>query len=200
MTASSDDVRRTLRFAGGCGVASALSLLLSPTLPQPVGVPLWMLGFALLAAFLYGMAAPEREGAHGKPAVWVVAGASLTVGFQLLAASIERVANGLAISSPLHDPLHDVGGAVFTAAMAPIGVAILAIALAEARARVLPRGIGWSAAVVGALAVVNGVVLGPEAMWGLLAVQVWALGAGVTLLASRRRPAAVLVPATSTAH
>jgi hypothetical protein len=186
---------RSVRAAGACGVASAVLVLAAPGVPvEDIGLPLWMLGWLLVLPFLAGVAGLARDaggrGAWAAPAI-PAAGAVL-VALHLVTVGIEHTANGLAKSSPAHEPLHDLGGALFSLGMLPFGVALVAAAVAG---RALPRWLAAAALVVGLFSVVNGTVVGTESAWGFLLSTVWVFAAGVTLavrgatVATERQPA-----------
>jgi hypothetical protein len=100
-------------------------------------------------------------------------------------------------SSPVHEPLHDIGGALFTVAMLPFGMALVAAAVAGLVGRALPRWLSGPALVIGLVALANGTVLGSEMAWGFLLSTVWVLATGITLAV--RRPIAIAVPERSAA-
>jgi hypothetical protein len=183
MTTADPEGRTGLRLAGSCGVLSAGLILAGPSLPQPVAVAAWILGFLLMLPFLAGVAAAVHG--SGSRASWVapvipVSGAVL-VAVHLVQLGIEYAANNLSTSSPAHDPLHDVGGALFMVAMLPFGTALLAIAIVGLANRALPRWLAGAALVIGVVALVNGAMLSSEMAWGFLLSTVWVFVAGVTL-------------------
>lgn len=179
-----DPARPTrLRLVGGCGVLSAGLILAGPSLPEPVALTAWIIGFLLVLPFLAGVAT-SVPGA-GSRVSWLapvipVAGAVL-VAVHLVQFGVEYAANNMSKSSPAHEPLHDVGGALFMVAMLPFGTALVAIAIIGLADRVLPRWLAGTALVIGVVAVVNGTMLGSEMAWGFLLSTVWVFAAGITL-------------------
>ena len=178
-----DPERRTgLRLAGGCGVLSAGLILAGPSLPEPVAVAAWILGFLLVLPFLAGVAASVRTGSRASWLAPVIpAAGAVLVAVQLVQFGVEYAANNLSRSSPAHEPLHDVGGALFTVAMLPFGTALVAIAIIGLADRALPRWLAGAALVIGTVALVNGTMVGSEMAWGFLLSTVWMFAAGVTL-------------------
>jgi hypothetical protein len=187
-----DPERRTgLRLAGGCGVLSAGLILAGPSLPEPVAVAAWILGFLLVLPFLAGVAASVRTGSRASWLAPVIpAAGAVLVAVQLIQFGVEYAANNLSTSSPAHEPLHDVGGALFIVAMLPFGTALVAIAIIGLADRALPRWLAGAALVIGLVALVNGTMIGSEMAWGFLLSTVWLLAAGVTLAVRGTRVAA----------
>ena len=190
--------RPTVRVAGACGIASAVLVLVAPGVaPESIALPLWLLGWLLVLPFLVAVAGLARDAA-GR-AAWVApaipAAGAVLVALHLVTVGIEHTANGLSKSSPVHEPLHEVGGALFTVAMLPFGTALVAIAVIGLIDRVLPRWLAAAALGIGLVAVVNGTMLGTEMAWGFLLSTLWVFVAGTTLavrgvaLTQERQPA-----------
>ena len=176
-----------VRLAGACGIASGALLLAAPALSAPDSVThtLWLLGWVLLLGFFAGTATLTRG--TGARTAWlspvISAAGAVLVSIHLINVGIEYTANHLSKASPAHEPLHQVGGALFTLGMLPFGVAILASAAVGLVGRILPRWLTWVGLVVGLTAVVNGTMLGTESAWGFLLGTVWVLAGGVVLAA-----------------
>ena len=118
----------------------------------------------------------------------ISAAGAVLVSVHLINVGIEYTANHLSKASPAHEPLHQVGGALFTLGMLPFGVAIIASAAVGLVARTLPRWLTWIGLVVGLTAVVNGTMLGTESAWGFLLGTLWVLAGGITLQRKAPRP------------
>jgi hypothetical protein len=191
----------SVRAAGSCGVLAAVLILVGPSFPGEAGVPLWILGFLLLLPFLAGIAASARD-TRGR-ASWlspvIPAAGAILITVHVVNMAIEYTANNMSKSSPVHEPLHEVGGALFMIGMLPFGVALVATAVIGLAGRTLPRWLAGAAAVIGVTAVVNGTMLGSEAAWGFILATVWVLAAGVTLVVRRPRAAAAAEPTTAAA-
>ena len=174
-----------VRLAGSCGIASGVLLLATPALPAPDRIThtLWLLGWLLLLGFFAGIATLTR-GTGGRTA-WlspaITAAAAVLVSIHLINVGIEYTANHLSKASPAHEPLHEVGGALFTLGMLPLGIALVASAAVGLVQRVLPRWLAWIGLLVGLTALINGTMLGSEAAWGFLIGIIWVSTGGVVL-------------------
>ena len=192
--------RPTVRIAGACGVASAVLVLAAPSLPTAgVAGPVWVLGWLLLLPFLAGVATLARD--SGGRVAWlspaIPAAGAVLVAVHLVTVGVEYTANNMSTSSPVHEPLHDIGGALFTVGMLPFGMALVAAGIIGIASRALPRWLSGAALAIGLVALANGTMLGTEMAWGFLLSTVWVLAAGITLAA--RRPRVMPVPELSAA-
>jgi hypothetical protein len=175
----------THRLAGSCGIASGILLLATPALPAPDRIThtLWLLGWLLLLGFFAGIATLTRG--SGDRAAWlspaISAAAAVLVSIHLINVGIEYTANHLSKASPAHEPLHEVGSALFTLGMLPLGVALVASAAVGLVQRVLPRWLAWVGLLVGLIALINGTMLGSEAAWGFLIGIIWVFTGGIVL-------------------
>jgi hypothetical protein len=118
----------------------------------------------------------------------VTAAGAVLVAVHLVTVGIEHTANALSTSSPVHEPLHEVGGALFSLGMLPFGLVLVSAAVAGLAGRALPRWLAGAGLVAGLVALANGTMIGSESAWGFLLSTVWVFAAGVTL-AVRRAPA-----------
>ena len=191
---------RTMRIAGACGVVSAALLIAAPSLPTAdVAGTVWVLGWLLLLPFLAGVATLARD-SEGRLAWFypaIPAAGAVLVAVHLVTVGVEYTANNMSKSSPVHEPLHDIGGALFTVGMLPFGLALVATGAVGLVGAALPRWLSGAALVIGVIALVNGTMLGSEMAWGFLLSTVWMLAAGITLAV--RRPSAITVPKPSAA-
>ncbi len=158
-----------------------------------------MLGWLLLLPFVAGVATLARD--NGGRAAWlspaITAAGAILVTVHLATVAVEYTASNMSKSSPVHEPLHDIGGALFTVSMLPFGMALVAAAITGLVGRSLPRWLAGAALVIGLIALVNGTMLGSEMAWGFLLSTVWVLAAGITL--ATRRPRGTPVPELSAA-
>ena len=185
MSISHTHANPAVRLAGSCGIASGVLLLATPALPAPDRIThtLWLLGWLLLLGFFAGIATlTSGTGGHTawlSPAI--SAAAAVLVSIHLINVGIEYTANHLSKASPAHEPLHQVGGALFTLGMLPLGIAVVASAAVGLVCCVLPRWLAWVGLVVGLTALINGTMLGSEAAWGFLAGIIWVFTGGIVL-------------------
>jgi hypothetical protein len=192
--------RPTFRVAGACGIASAGLILAAPALgSSSIALTVWLFGWLLLLPFFAGVAGLFRD--TGGRAAWlspvIPAAGAVLVTVHLATAGIEHTANNLSRSSAAHEPLHEVGAALFTLGMLPFGVALIAAALAGRGGQALPRWLASAGLVIGLVALVNGTMLGSEAAWGFLLSIVWVFTAGVTLAVRGARFERTPQPATT---
>ena len=201
MSISHTDAYPAVRLAGACGIASAVLLLATPALPAPDGIThtLWLLGWLLLLGFFAGIATLTRG--TGDRTAWlspaISAAAAVLVSVHLINVGIEYTANHLSKASPAHEPLHEVGSALFTLGMLPFGVAVVASAAVGLAGRVLPRWLALAGFVAGLTALVNGTMLGSEAAWGFLLAIIWVFTGGIVL--TIRGTSTVTAPQMATA-
>jgi hypothetical protein len=121
---------------------------------------------------------------------------AVLVSVHLINVGIEYTANDLSKTSPAHEPLHEVGGALFTLGMLPFGVAVVASAAVGLAGRVLPRWLAVAGLVVGLTALVSGTMLGSETAWGFLLGIIWVFTGGIAL--AMRRALTVAAPQMAT--
>jgi hypothetical protein len=129
----------------------------------------------------------------------ISAAAAVLVSVRLINVGIEYTANHLSKASPAHEPLREVGSALFTLGMLPFGVAIVAAAAVGLVGRVLPRWLAWVGLAVGLTALVNGTMLGSETAWGFLLGIIWVVAGGTVLALRRTTTVATPRMATNTA-
>src|SRR5829696_2138797 len=142
MSTSRTGNRLTFRVAGACGIASAGLIVVAPSLGlMRIASTVWLFGWLLLLPFLAGVAGLLRDA--GGRAAWlsrvIPAAGAVLVAVHLLAVGIEQTANHLSRSSPAHEPLHEVGAALFTLGMLPFGVVLIAAAVVGLSGQTLPR-------------------------------------------------------------
>jgi hypothetical protein len=185
MSISHTHTNPAVRLAGSCGIASGVLLLAAPALPTPDRIThtLWLLGWLLLLGFFAGIATLTRG--TGDRTAWlppaITAAAAVLVSIHLINVGIEYTANHLSKASPAHEPLHEVGGALFTLGMLPLGVALVASAAVGLVSGVLPRWLAWIGLLVGLTALINGTMLGSETAWGFLIGIIWMFTGGIVL-------------------
>lgn len=187
MTTQPPEDRSSPRLVGAAGIATALLLLVAPMVASDAGTVAWIVGFVLLVPFLAGLASlVAAEGTGRWLAPVVTAGGSIAAALQLVTAGVGHVANNVSKASLVHEPLHAVESALFALTLLPLGLALAAAAAAMLRHHQVPRWLGYATAVVAAILLGNGMVLGTEQLPGLLAFLVWTFICGIVLMARRR--------------
>ena len=190
-TTSHPSTRSAARAAGTCGAVAAALILAAPSLSGPAASTIWLVGFLLLFPFFAGLASLAYT-AGGRTA-WLApaipAAGALLVAVHLVNAGVEYTANNQSTSSPVHEPLHEIGGALFVLGMLPFGVALVAAAIVGLGGVALPRWLAGGGLAIGLTALVNGTMLGSEMAWGFLLALLWVLVAGITVAV--RRPQVV---------
>ena len=190
-TTSHPSTRSAARATGACGAVAAALILAAPSLSGPAASTIWLVGFLLLFPFFAGLASLAHTA--GGRTVWLApaipAAGALLVAVHLVNAGVEYTANNQSTSSPVHEPLHEIGGALFVLGMLPFGVALVAAAIVGLGGGALPRWLAGGGLAIGLTALVNGTMLGSEAAWGFLLALLWVLVAGITVAV--RRPQVV---------
>ena len=150
-----------------------------------------MLFFLPFLGYLYGLLR-RAEGAEG----WLSAttlGAGLA-GFVVKIASAAPLlaANDTAEATPLHDALVNVNDISFIVTMLPLGVFAAAVAILTLTTGVLPRWLGWLAAVTAPALLVNGLFFSANDAPAFLLFLLWLVATSVVLT---RRAGAAATPA-----
>lgn len=142
-----------------------------------------LIGLLLFIPFLGYLCSVLRE-AEG-PGGWLAAtafGAGLvTITIKLGSIAPANAADGFTDESATHQALDVMNSTAFIATMLPLSVFMAAVAVLIVRTRVLPRWLGWLAAVTAPLLLVNGMFLDAEFAPAFLLFLLWALLASVTL-------------------
>jgi hypothetical protein len=152
-----------------------------------------MLFFLPFLGYLYGLLR-RAEGAEG----WLSAtalGAGLA-GFVVKIASAAPLlaANDTSEATPLHDALVNVNDISFIVTMLPLGVFAAAVAILTLTTGVLPRWLGWLAAVTAPALLVNGLFFSAKDAPAFLLFLLWLVATSVVLT---RRAGAAATPAIS---
>jgi hypothetical protein len=196
-TPSNPSTRSVARAAGACGAVAAALILAAPSVSGPAASTIWTVGFLLLLPFFAGLATLAHTA--GGPTAWLApaipAAGAVVFTLNLVNAGVQYTADNVSKASPVHEPLHAVGGAMFVLGMLPLGVALVAAAIVGLGAGTLPRWLAGGGLVIGLTALVNGTMLGSQAAWGFLLSLVWVFVAGITMVVRR----AASVPETQPA-
>jgi hypothetical protein len=146
-------------------------------------IALELVGLLLFIPFLAYLWSVLRE-AEG-PGGWLsatVLGAGI-VGVTMKLSSIAPgwAARDFGEATAIHKALERVNEVAFIAQMLPDGVLLAAVAVLALKTRVLPRWLGWLAAVTAPLLLVNGMFLDAEFGPAFLLFLLWTLLASVVL-------------------
>ena len=128
----------------------------------------------------------EAEGPGGWLATTAFGAGLVDVTLKLGSLPPGWVADDFSEATPIHKALEDMNSVAFIATMLPLGVLMAAIAVITLKTRVLPRWLGWLAAVTAPLLLVNGMFLDAEFGPAFLLFLLWTLLASVVLTVRSR--------------
>ena len=123
----------------------------------------------------------EAEGPGGWLATTAFGAGLVDVTIKLGSLAPGKVADDFAETTPTHKALEDMNSVAFIVTMLPLGVFMAALAVITLKTRVLPRWLGWLAAVTAPLLLVNGMFLDAEFGPAFLLFLLWTLLASVVL-------------------
>ncbi len=123
----------------------------------------------------------EAEGPGGWLATTAFGAGLVDVTLKLGSLPPGKVADDFGDATPIHKALEDMNSVAFIATMLPLGVLMAAVAVITLKTRVLPRWLGWLAAVTAPLLLVNGMFLDAEFGPAFLLFLLWTLLASVVL-------------------
>ena len=123
----------------------------------------------------------EAEGPGGWLATTALAAGLVDVTIKLGSLAPGKVADDFGEATATHKALEDMNRVAFIVTMLPLSVLMAAVALITLKTRVLPRWLGWLAAVTAPLLLVNGMFLDAEFGPAFLLFLLWTLLASVVL-------------------
>jgi hypothetical protein len=123
----------------------------------------------------------EAEGPGGWLATTAFGAGLVDVTIKLGSLAPGKVADDFGDATAIHKALEDMNSVAFIVTMLPLGVLMAAVALITLKTRVLPRWLGWLAAVTAPLLLVNGMFLDAEFGPAFLLFLLWTLLASVVL-------------------
>lgn len=143
----------------------------------------------------------EAEGPGGWLATTALAAGLVDVTLKLGSLAPGQAADNFGEATATHKALEDMNSVAFIATMLPLSVLMAAVAVVTLKTRVLPRWLGWLAAVTAPLLLVNGMFLDAEFGPAFLLFLLWTLLASVllTVRPTGVRSQAEPVPPSSTA-
>src|ERR687897_1505299 len=126
----------------------------------------------------------EGEGGWLSATIFGAGLVDLTIKLGSAAASV--AAEQLEEGTPLDTALHDMNSASFILSMLPLSVLTAAFAIVTLRTRVLPRWLGWTAAITAGALLANGMALEAEFGPAFLLFLLWTVATSVVLLRRMR--------------
>jgi hypothetical protein len=177
---------RILPRLGAASGALFVVLLFGPSSSgsdSTIVIVLELLGLLLFIPFLGYLWSVLRaaEGPGGWLATTAFGAGLVDVTIKLGSLAPGKVADDFGDATPIHKALEDMNSVAFIATMLPLGVLMAAVAVITLRTRVLPRWLGWLAAVTAPLLLVNGMFLDAEFGPAFLLFLLWTLLASVVL-------------------
>jgi hypothetical protein len=133
----------------------------------------------------------EAEGPGGWLAATAFGAGLIDVTIKLGSLAPGQAAQNYGDSTAIHKALEEMNNVAFIATMLPLSVLMAAVAVIALKTRVLPRWLGWLAAVTAPLLLVNGMFLDAEFGPAFLLFLLWTLLASVVLTV---RPSGVTSP------
>jgi hypothetical protein len=133
----------------------------------------------------------EAEGPGGWLATTAFGAGLVDVTIKLGSLAPGQAAKDFGDATAIHKALEEMNNVAFIATMLPLSVLMAAVAVIALKTRVLPRWLGWLAAVTAPLLLVNGMFLDAEFGPAFLLFLLWTLLASVVLTV---RPSGVRSP------
>ena len=170
------------RAGAGCGALFAVALTATPNGSADANYIAGLAALALFLPFLAYLCALLRqaEGEHGwlAPAALAAGVAGITI--KLASVAPELTANHLA-SGAVHNALQDIADRATVISMYPLALLLAAVAAVALRTRVLPRWLGYSAAVTALALAVNAGFIHAKIVPAFLLFALWTLAASIVL-------------------
>jgi hypothetical protein len=170
------------RAGAACGALSAVALTAASNGTADAS---YIAGGAALALFLPFLAylcalLRQAEGEHGwlAPAALAAGVAGITI--KLASGAPEIAASHLA-GGTVHNALQDIANVATVISMYPLALLLAAVAVIALRTTVLPRWLGYGAAVTAAALAINAGFLHATIVPAFLLFVIWTLAASVTL-------------------
>jgi len=154
-----------------------------------VAVALELVGLVLLVPFLAYLRAVLRaaEGPDGWLASCAFGAGLVDVTIKMASIAPGKAANHFGSDTAVHQALVEMNDVAFIVTMLPLGIMMAAVAAVTLRFGGLPRWLGWMAAVISPLLLVNGMFLDSAEGPAFLLFMLWTLLASIALTV-RRRP------------
>ena len=188
------------RAGAGCGALFAVGLTAASNGSADAS---YIAGGVTLALFLPFLAylcsvLREAEGDHGWLAPAALAAGIAGITIKLASGAPEIAANHLA-NGAAHNALQDVANVATVISMYPLALLLAAVAVIALRTRVLPRWLGYGAAVTAAALAVNAGFINATIVPAFLLFAVWTLAASAVLFVKATSQAVHITPAPAPA-
>ena len=188
------------RAGAGCGALFAVALIAASNGSADASYVAGLAAIALFLPFLAYLCSLLRqaEGEHGwlAPAALAAGVAGITI--KLASGAPEIAANHLAAGA-MHNALQDIANVATVISMYPLALLLAAVATIALRTRVLPRWLGYGAAVTAAALAVNAGFIHATIVPAFLLFAVWTLAASVVLFIKARSQAVHITPSPAPA-
>jgi|HubBroStandDraft_6_1064221.scaffolds.fasta_scaffold00638_10 hypothetical protein len=188
------------RAGAGCGALFAVALTAASNGSTDASYIAGLAALALFLPFLAYLCALLRqaEGEHGWLAPTALAAGVAGITIKLASGAPEIAANHL-VGGTVHNTLQDIANVATVTSMYPLALLSAAVAIIVLRTRVLPRWLGYGAAVTAAALAINAGFLYATIVPAFLLFAVWTLAASVVLLARARSSAVHITPSPAPA-
>ncbi len=179
-------VERIMPRLGAATGALFVVLLFGPSSSgsdSTIVLVLELIGFLFFIPFLGYLwsVLHEAEGPGGWLATTAFGAGLVGVTIKLGSLAPGKAADDFGDATAIHKALEEMNNVAFIATMLPLGVLMAAVAVITLKTRVLPRWLGWLAAVAAPLLLVNGMFLDAEFGPAFLLLLLWTLLASVVL-------------------
>jgi hypothetical protein len=148
--------------------------------------------FLPFLAYLYALLR-QAEGEHGWLAPAALAAGVTGITIKLASGAPEIAASHLA-GGTVHNALQDVANVATVISMYPLALLLAAVAVIALRTKILPRWLGYGAAVTAAALAINAGFLYATIVPAFLLFVVWTLAASVTLFIKAPSRAVQITP------
>jgi hypothetical protein len=176
------------RLGAACGILY-VALVFGPSLVGgDSAARLELVGILLFIPFLAYLWSLLRqvEGESGWLAGTVFGAGLVDLTIKLGSAAPSIAADELREGTPLDSALHDMNSASFMLSMLPLSVLTAAFAALTIKTQVLPRWLGWTAAITAAALLANGMALEAEFGPAFLLFLLWTVATSIVLLRQTR--------------
>ena len=175
--------RIVARLGAASGVPYALAILGGSLFSGDTGKRVELVGMLLFLPFLGYLSGVLRraEGADGWLSTTALVSGLAAITIKLASAAPLLVADREAKGTRLHDALVNINDASFVLTMLPLAVLAAAAATVTLRTCVLPRWLGWLAAVTAPALVANGLFFRSENGPAFLMFLLWLVATSVVL-------------------